>query len=730
MFAVYCRQYRVLVFAWAAASALSGIGCEYAKAASQLTPQYVSAVDIETATAPQLTAILCSQILKGNFETAAEIFLRLPVSGSSDLKQLRMVIDEYGPIKTRRAKFRDEIFLTRTNELEELGSKNIPEKPEDITKVFSAIVLALECADDRHKKAILAMDFVKRTVRKAQGEADRFESGGEWLKAHTFCYSWLEKIYPDNNAYSDHAENLLQKANIKASFEHGLCQHSEDCYSDVKKNMFIKAVDILDSGYVKRVDYYQMATGAVRRCLLLAEVINSLSTDKRRHMKERQLSAWSGALRMVLEKVGQAPGSLDKNGFVKVFEKVLSINASNSAGLRLPEGFLIVQFGEGALSELDPYTAICWPGQRHNFEEIITNQFPGIGIRFSSQAGLVRVMGVLADTPAYEAGLRPGDIIESVDGIETADMSQDCLAGKIRGPEGTRVTLRIKCPTENTSADISIQRAKIIVSSVRGWRKTSTGRWRYMLDDRNGIGYVRIGCFNPTTAEDFGKVFEQLQREGLKALILDLRDNPGGLLSGAVEIADMFIPEGLIVRTQPRLGIATYVSAHKENTHPDQPLVVLVNGFTASAAEIVAGALQDPKYNRATTVGETTYGKGSVQSLTSALGGGAQLKYTASYYYLPSGDTVESECPSLEPRTDHGGILPDVYVKVTSDELERIAGVRSGNELGAAAAGGADSGRVNHYSNQAIIDADAQLAIGLLVLKAKMIQFGHRLVLN
>lgn len=104
MFAVYCRQYRVLVFAWAAASVLSGPGCEYAKAASQLTPQYVSAVDIETATAPQLTAILCSQILKGNFETAAEIFLRLPVSGSSDLKQLRMVIDEYGPIKTQRAK--------------------------------------------------------------------------------------------------------------------------------------------------------------------------------------------------------------------------------------------------------------------------------------------------------------------------------------------------------------------------------------------------------------------------------------------------------------------------------------------------------------------------------------------------------------------------------------------------------------------------------------------------
>jgi len=475
-----------------------------------------------------------------------------------------------------------------------------------------------------------------------------------------------------------------------------------------------------------------MTIKGISRCKLLAEVMSNSHLDTAYEIRGTQLTAWSGALAAILDEVNRSPADISKDKFINVFEEVLALNESHGVGMRLPRTLLIAKFAEGALSALDPYTVIYWPNQVQDLERSITNQFPGIGIRLSKEEGLIKIVGVLPNTPAYNSGLEAGDVIEAVDGIETVNMSSNCAVKMITGPEGTKVTLTIRRPVEDETRDITMSRANIMVPSIRGWRRTETGNWLYMIDSYNKIGYVRITNFNSRTARDFEEVLGQLETKGLKGLILDLRSNPGGLLKSAVEIADKFIEEGLIVRTQPRFGMATYAAAHKEETHPNYPIVVLINRFTASASEIVAGVLQDPKYNRATLVGERSYGKGSVQSITSYPGGRARLKYTAAYYHLPSGQRIENREVVKKRNGEDWGISPNPNVKLRSDELRKVTDVQKANEFLVRADHNSNNalGREKQYSSHETIDADPQLAIGLLVLKSKMIHSGYTLTFN
>jgi carboxyl-terminal processing protease len=317
----------------------------------------------------------------------------------------------------------------------------------------------------------------------------------------------------------------------------------------------------------------------------------------------------------------------------------------------------------------------------------------------------------------------------AVDGIATKDVSTGCVLKKITGPENTKVTLTIKSSDQDNTRDITLGRARITVPSVHGWQRSKTGKWQYMIDPADKIGYVRISSFDSRTAYDFETVLCQIERKGLKGLILDLRSNPGGLLNAAAEIADKFISRGLILRTQPRFGMSTYISAHKEGTHAACPIVVLINPSTASASEILAGVLQDKKYKSAVLVGERSYGKGSVQSIISYCSDGAQLKYTMAYYHLPSGQRVKSRyLTEMAGRTDWG-IVPDVSVELRSNELLEIAKIRKANEyLPTIQKKTARSG-MKRYSNRETIEADPQLATGLLVLKSKMVQSGRKLAL-
>jgi len=734
---------------WLILIVLFAVLCEYTNVAASSAPPQQSAAHVTVETPATASAVdsACEKILRGDFVSAQEIVRKSAAVKSTGLRQLGTIIDEYMAIKTRRKASQNDACQEQIDELEKLRQNGFPRNIDDVSKVLAVASKALEYSNKEQEQALLKDLLVRQAVQQAKRISAEFESKGRWLEAYKICYSKLEQMYKDDKKYSDYAEYLLAKADILAFLQEKPCESCQERYAGREKQMFIKAVGFLDFSYVNIVDYRRMTIKAINRCKLLAEVMSNPYLETRYQIRDTQCEALSAALTAMLDEVNQSPTNIrgtppcgnPKNKFIDVFERVLALSESPAKGIRLPPVLLITQFAKGALSALDPYTVIYWPSQARNFEKELTNQFTGIGIRFSKKEESPKVISVLHDTPAYHSGFEAGDVIKAVDGVQTSEMSPQCVAKSIAGPEGTKVTLTIRREGEDKTRDITLRRTNIVVSSVRGWQRSETGKWRYMIDAHNKIGYIRIDCFNSRTVGDFEKTLAQLEAQGLKGLILDLRSNPGGLLNSALEIADGFIKKGLIARIQPRFGMPTYVSAHKEKTHPNYPMVVLIDRSSASASEILAGILQEPKHNRATVVGERSYGKGSVQSIVSHLGAGAILKYTTAYFYLPSGKRIESRLHSRNLRcerdtaiklsSENWGVLPDVNVKLRSDELQKMANVQKANCRGRPTClpGSTTLGcpYVQRFSSQETIDADPQLAIGLLVLKSKMIESGH-----
>ena len=300
---------------------------------------------------------------------------------------------------------------------------------------------------------------------------------------------------------------------------------------------------------------------------------------------------------------------------------------------------LIIQAIKGMVSSLDPHSAYLTPEEYKELQIETKGSFSGVGIEITMRDGVLTVVAPIEGTPAYNAGIQAGDKIIKIDGKLTKGMSLMEAVKAIRGPKGTKVTLTIMREGLKQLKDFTIVRDIIPIHSVR----------YYLLDD--GYGYVRITNFQENTSSDLAKAIEVLtsQPTPLKGLVLDLRNDPGGLLSEAVRVADQFLSHGVIVSTRGRLPTQQMVfKATPDTTVPDCPVIVLVNQGSASASEIVAAALQDNK--RALVVGMPTFGKGSVQSII-PLGANGALRLTTARYYTPNGRQIQAK-----------GITPDIIV--------------------------------------------------------------------
>ena len=714
-------------------------------------------------------------IFEGNFDSAGEVIEQADpkvLSQCRFLSGLAEIVREYEDIGKRRQLAQQAAYEEQLAELEKFKTGKEPgdvngvsdvndasdvsdandvrdaNDANDISAILSVITKANEFADPAQRERFLSDAFVKEIIQKAVDQAEVFELENKWLEAYINCYYWLQIIEPNNEGYSEYTEQLLDKAAIDASFQDSPCETSEERYKGVRKEMFIRAIDYLGQAYVSVIDFGKMATKAVNRCKLLAEVMDVSNSEDSRDEdavsreneddedkqkppdsagvaemgffvppEHKKLAAWSVTLGGVLDEIDQGRIGFGKDEFIDVFRKVLSLNLTTA---NLPDTVLISQFSEAALATLDPYTVMVWPRQVQDFEKMMTNEFTGIGIEISKNKGELTVASLLPDTPAYKSGLDVGDVIKFVDGVETKDMTLMCAVHKITGPKGTEVTLTIKPAGKEDMKDIIITRAKITVQTIRGWQRTETGKWLYMLDDENKIGYVRITSFSSDTSGDLEGVLDELEANGLKGLILDLRFNSGGLLDSAIAIADKFVEEGPIVMTRPpRIEAWTTASAHRTRTHPRYPLVILINSSSASASEIVAGALADEVHERAILAGTRTHGKGSVQGITKYPGGGAQLKYTMAYYHLPSGQRVESRDAMKKRGRKDWGVGPNVEIELTSNELKEMIDVQRDNDVLVQA--NHDNTNGEHTVEETLL-SDAQLAVGTLVLRSKLIQ--------
>jgi len=281
----------------------------------------------------------------------------------------------------------------------------------------------------------------------------------------------------------------------------------------------------------------------------------------------------------------------------------------------------------GMMRALDPHSSFMTKDEYKELMVETKGKFTGVGIEITIKDNFLTVVAPIEGTPAYKAGIKAGDRIIKIDDMPTKDMTLMDAVKHIRGPKGTKVKLTILREGVNKPLEFVIVRDVIPIRSVKKCMLTSH------------IGYVRISSFQSNTTKELKQALRDLEKKGLNGLILDLRNNPGGLLNQAIEVSDVFLDSGIIVSTKGRKKAQNMVAyAHKNLVERNYPIVVLVNGGTASAAEIVSGALQDNK--RALIVGTKTFGKGSVQTVI-PLSDGSALRLTTARYYTPSGRCIQ-----------------------------------------------------------------------------------------
>jgi len=325
----------------------------------------------------------------------------------------------------------------------------------------------------------------------------------------------------------------------------------------------------------------------------------------------------------------------------------------------------------GMLSGLDPFSNYVSEDEMDEFNKQTRGKFGGIGIQIGMRKGILTVISPLEGTPAFRAGIMAGDLIMEIEGKSTENLRLDQAVKTLTGEPGTKVRLKVRHMT-NETAEVTITRELIEVHTVKGVKRDDKNDWVYMIDPDKKIGYIRLTSFVENSTGDLRKAMEQLQKEGMKALILDLRFDPGGILKTAIEVCDMFIEKGVIVQTKGRTTPFWEATATKDGTYPYFPMVVLVNQFSASASEIVAGCLQD--HHRAIVIGERTFGKGSVQNVIPLEGEKAALKLTTSKYYLPSGRSIHRDEDMTDK--DEWGVMPDIVVPMTPEEYVGIIRLR------------------------------------------------------
>lgn len=288
----------------------------------------------------------------------------------------------------------------------------------------------------------------------------------------------------------------------------------------------------------------------------------------------------------------------------------------------------------------DPYSAYLNKQEYENLMIAASGEFEGIGVTVApDKNGYINVVAPIDDTPAFKAGIKSEDKIIAVDGVEYTGETIDAAVAAMRGKGGTEVTIQVL--RGNTTLEFTLKRAKIILQTVKS----------EILDGQ--IGYIRISSFEKHTAEDFRKALRNMELNGVKGLVIDLRDNPGGLVDVCIEIADALLPEGIITYTEDRHGQRNYFTSDPGAT--EIPFVVMINGGSASASEIVAAAVKDSEPGK--IVGTTSYGKGIIQEIVE-LNNGDATKLTVMQYFSPKGNVIHEN-----------GVEPDYFVEITREDF-------------------------------------------------------------
>ncbi|MBK9129377.1 MAG: S41 family peptidase [Phycisphaerales bacterium] len=592
-------------------------------------------------------------ILRGDYDVGRAMIGRVAErEESDDVREVKGWVEQYCDIIRARSEL-------KRNTLEwnaEQARRALAEGHTFLALSFAAQAAAY--ADDL--KAFSQEPWVQDLTQKCLEAASELERQDRWTKAVSY-YLLLERVHDKSETYKKLREAAGRRARIDLVYKKR--KDLDERIRAVDRDLLRAAVRLIDRLYFQVPDFKRAALGAIDNLTAVAqssklrEYLDGLANPRSRELFVSRLRELRGKVE-----------SAKDYGYREMLKLFNEIAESNRTSVELPEGLLIVEFLEGADPELDDYTSIIWPSEAKDFDKMMMGGFDGVGIQLGldERTNRLRVVTPLENSPALEAGIQPDDLIVSVNGESTKGWTTEDAVSKIMGKSGTEVVLTILRPRTGQELSFKLVRRTIELTSVRGFERDPKDQnaWNYMLDRDAGIAYIRVTNFLPRTNEELTTALKEARAQGMRALVLDVRHNPGGLLDVVVEAVSNFLDRGEVVSTRGRLDTDSRDRVAGRALYKDVPLVVLVNEASASASEILAGALQD--HGRAVVLGDRTFGKGSVQHIRN-LTDEARIKLTTALYYLPSGRS-----PHRLPGAEMWGVQPDLELKLTPKELRRV----------------------------------------------------------
>ena len=671
---------------------------------------------------------------------AADDAWSLALSGRSDeaFASLEQVATDSGSESLqaaleRRAEHLKNVETKRAERLAEARTELVGHMQDD------EVVQALRSAVEIHtlstdKGAVLGEPQIRELVSDAERRAATAERAGDWLTAYELYYR-LNLLHEQQATYREAfervgrrlvmlrlyvPETLHEMRSVKQVAEgedelppyNGLADDWHDKLKGVSEAMVIRALNRAERSHVENADLRAMldrGLDTLKTFVTTRALSPAFPSLAQQSQVDRFVSSIDEQQRELREQKGRA-------GYFELVNVLKGIERANERSLKLPAEALLHEFGNGAMAELDEFSAIVWPDEVEQLQRSTQGKFTGVGIKISlDESQAIKVVTPLQGTPAQRAGVLPGDVIVAVDEEPTIGISLQQAVDRITGDKGTRVTLTLEREGVADPIEVSMRRDEIPIYSVKGWKRSGADEtaWDWFVDRENKIGMLRVTQFAEDTTSELRRAIREMRREGgINGIILDLRYNPGGLLSEAVSVSNLFIDDGVIVSQHDADGIERESQRARAGFAElrDVPVVVLINEGSASASEIVAGCLQD--HGRAVIVGARSFGKGSVQNVyTIGSTELALLKLTTQYYYLPSGRLLHRR-----PGAETWGVEPDVSVEMLPSQIADSLRLRQDADIFTPAAG---EEKVD--PDTLLTDgADTQLETALLLLQSKI----------
>ena len=663
-----------------------------------------------------------SMIETGQWDRAATLLQSQPDAGGAEVSAIRAILEQYGQMQQQRRQKQQAVLDEHTKALDELFERYAAGDPNTTSQAIFKQAHQVWCnASEPQRKELTGRSSFQSLLQQSYREALELCRGGQWGQARSQYAGWLVMFDSHNAEYRALDEKLADMHAIAALLKKDPCDATLERYAPVQGETIGQVFGILQTQYVTPVNYSVLVKEGINRCLLLADVMRDANGQFLYTADPNQCDAWKNAVTNLAADFDKpSAGDLDARDFFGMQDVVLMINRQT---LKLPDGVLLTLMTEAALSQLDDYTRMIWPAAVAEFDKQMTGQFGGAGFRVSQDDGVITIDSLIPNTPASRSALKPTARIVAIDGESTKGLEIACAVKKISGPVGTSVTLTVTYPDSDQEQLITLVRDKIVLPTVEGSKQASNGKteghWDYFLSTEEKIGYLRLSNFTGETMHQVTGALTKLEAAQMAGLILDLRGNGGGLLTSATELTDLFVDDGLLLESRGRSEHISRWNATNEKTPHAYPVVILMDGGSASASEIVAGVLGRQGYHRAVLVGERSFGKGSVQEVVDLGATKGRLKFTAAYYYLPNGEPVANRDLLAREGRDDWGIVPDVQVPLYDFEKQRIKEVNSARR-DITANDEAKEASDKPCVTEQMIEADPQLATGLLVLKARI----------